>query len=135
MKLAIDGNQTSGRYRVDCECGDNWSGQGELCFGSARCPALAIAEVVVHMKLVHDGEFFDLRFSERFRGWLSHYWELTNLHQASELLRPGQRGADMMCLLVSIGVVVWALFALLALGLARAAASADERARDLSEPP
>lgn len=85
MKIAVDGDHVLGTYRVDCECGTHWSGRvvGDLI--SKASPALPIAEVVVHMRLAHEGQLLDLRFSERFRRWLQHYWELASLEELTKV--------------------------------------------------
>ena len=83
MKLAIDGSKYNGMYRVDCECGDNWSGTGTTEIGGGFSPALPIAECVAHMKLVHpDAQSPDIRFSTRFEGWLEYYWQRVSYVQS-----------------------------------------------------
>lgn len=83
FKLVIDGSKDTGQYRVDCECGDNWSGVGQESSGSAFGPALPIAECVVHMKLTHPEHRPDLYFTLRFEAWLQHYWEVLSLREAT----------------------------------------------------
>jgi hypothetical protein len=78
-RLLIDGAAHTGCYRVECDCGDVWHGQGEVAGVAAWSPALPIAECVVHMRECHSGAFLDLQFSERFRHWLIAYWERANL--------------------------------------------------------
>jgi len=82
MKLAIDGYERLGHYRVDCECGQHWSGQTEHFGETNYAPALPIAECVVHMRMCHEGTEMDIRFSLSFVNWLTHYWELMSLRQA-----------------------------------------------------
>lgn len=83
MAMAIDGAQGTGRYRVDCECGQNWSGQCERFGAASYTPALPIAECVVHLRMCHEGGTPNLRFSLRFEQWLTHYWELMSLRAAT----------------------------------------------------
>jgi hypothetical protein len=85
VKIAIDGSKATGHYRVDCECGDRWSGQGEpLLFGRWN-PALPIAECIVHMKLEHPEGTPELRFAQRFSEWLQQYWQDASLREATQL--------------------------------------------------
>jgi hypothetical protein len=95
IKLMIDGSQHTGAYRVDCECGDNWSGKGEYTNPYLRNPALPIAECVVHMKLTHLEGVADVKWTGRFGEWLTHYWELANLRHATRLTdeRPARMGS------------------------------------------
>ncbi len=79
QRLTIDGAAHSGGYRVDCECGDNWSGIGERIGEHNHSPALPIAECVVHVRLCHSVAELDLRFTSRFESWLEHYWNSVNL--------------------------------------------------------
>jgi hypothetical protein len=80
MKIAIDGSEHTGRYRVDCECGVNWSGRGHEDRVLTWSPILPIAETIVHFKLTHEFTLMDLRFSDRFRAWLHTAWETLNKH-------------------------------------------------------
>lgn len=86
MKIAIDG-KTSGLYRGDCECGFSWHGTGERHFDGFHSPALPIAEGVVHFRMCHPNDRFDMRFSQRFEEWLVAYWQrgdaLNGLGQAT----------------------------------------------------
>jgi hypothetical protein len=76
VKLAIDGQYMSGKYRADCECGQSWEGTAEQTAGNAYSPGLPIAEAVVHMRLAHPGAVpLDLRFGADYRWWLTNYWE------------------------------------------------------------
>lgn len=75
MRLAIDGSRHNGLYRVDCECGANWSGEAPTDRHGGFGPALPIAECVAHIDLEHKGEPMDIRFSHRFDRWLLQYWE------------------------------------------------------------
>jgi len=73
--VAFDGNSTNGSYRVDCECGTNWSGQAEPAGVRSWSPALPVAECVVHMRLAHQSELPIIRFTTRFNDWHQQYWE------------------------------------------------------------
>lgn len=86
-KVAIDGNKLTGHYRVDCECGDNWSGMGNRYGIGLWSPALPIAEAVAHHHLVHDGDGVDLQWTERFSAWLLQYWEHVSAIQSEEVLK------------------------------------------------
>jgi hypothetical protein len=83
VKLSIDGSKHTGAYRVECECGDHWSGQAENQGRFDFCPALPIAEAVVHMKLQHPEGLIDLRFTARFTDWLHRFWEVESLREAT----------------------------------------------------
>lgn len=85
MRLAFDGSQRTGTYRVDCECGTNWSGQAEPAGVRTWSPALPVAESIVHMRLTHDGDSPELRFTHRFSDWLEQYWEKVNASRATGL--------------------------------------------------
>jgi hypothetical protein len=75
MKLAIDGTSLTGMYRVDCECGDHWSGDTHEVEHAPRCPAMPIAECIAHMRLCHPDNEPDIRFSRSFTDWLQRFWE------------------------------------------------------------
>jgi hypothetical protein len=75
LKVAIDGSAHTGNYRVECACQDYWGGQGETTGETSWSPALAIAEAIVHMRMRHGGARADIEFSDRFRAWLTVYWE------------------------------------------------------------
>lgn len=81
LKLAIDGSKLSGHYRVDCECGEHWSGVGDQVDRNVVSPALPIAECVAHMRLAHPQLEPDIRFSARFSDWLIQYWERSSLRE------------------------------------------------------
>jgi hypothetical protein len=81
VKLTIDGAFHTGNYRVDCECDATWHGQGAPLGRVNFSPAIAVAECVVHMKLCHKADQLDIRFTERFRAWLIHYWERDSLRR------------------------------------------------------
>lgn len=85
MKIAIDGTHRLGQYRVDCECGDSWSGTTRAELGHGFCPALPIAECIAHHKMAHAEQGIELRFTERFKAWLIHYWSLASMLEASAL--------------------------------------------------
>jgi hypothetical protein len=78
-RLLIDGSSHTGNYRVICDCDDAWTGRAEAIGTVNWSPALPIAECVVHMKICHDGALIDLQFTDRFRSWLTSYWERANL--------------------------------------------------------
>ncbi len=84
FKLNIDGAKHTGCYRVDCECGNHWSGQGVAINSYSWSPALPIAEAVAHMKLEHAQGLIELRFSARFEVWLLDYWERETLRSQRE---------------------------------------------------
>lgn len=79
MKQRIDGSTHTGTYRVECECGDSWTGQGEAIGAANWSPALPIAECVCHMKMVHPNIEPEVVFSARFSQWLLSYWERASL--------------------------------------------------------
>jgi hypothetical protein len=82
--LNIDGSSHTGNYQVSClACGDTWRGQGESIGVVNWDPALPVAECVVHIKIAHVGSEVDIRFSDRFRMWLIHYWERASLRAAA----------------------------------------------------
>jgi hypothetical protein len=83
IQLRVDGAKHTGTYRVECECGDTWGGQGEPIGAVNWSPALPIAECCVHVKMLHPNAGLDLQFSERFRDWLLSYWERANLRLAA----------------------------------------------------
>jgi len=83
LTMTIDGAKHSGHYRVVCECGGVWTGEGEPIGAVNWSPALPVAEAVVHMKMGHEGGYVDLRMTERFREWLISYWERASLRQAN----------------------------------------------------
>lgn len=85
MKMAIDGNASLGRYRVECECGTNWSGETPAELGTGFSPALPVAECIVHMRLEHPDFRPDIRFSKRFEEWLARYWDRESHRQATGL--------------------------------------------------
>jgi hypothetical protein len=85
VKIAIDGSKATGRYRVDCECGSSWTGQGEMLGIVSYSPALPIAECVVHRRLEHPDLSQDIRFSARFSDWLHSYWDAANIREMSRL--------------------------------------------------
>jgi hypothetical protein len=85
VKIAIDGSKATGRYRVDCECGTSWTGEGEMLGIMQFSPALPVAETVVHMRLEHPEQELDARFSARFNSWLAAYWDAANIREMSKL--------------------------------------------------
>jgi len=87
LKILIDGGRHSGGYRVTCECGDMWTGQGAPDGVSMWSPALAVAEAVVHMKTGHQGLTIDLSFTPRFDEWLVAYWQRQNQRQPAVAIR------------------------------------------------
>lgn len=91
MKMGIDGSNIAGYYRVDCECGTSWQGQTERFVKANWSPALPVAECVVHMKLEHSGHQLHIAFSEQFREWLVHYWEIANLEIATGIMSATHR--------------------------------------------
>lgn len=88
MKIAIDGHRLSGLYRVDCECGDTWRGEGERLPELAFSPALPIAECVAHFRLCHEEKLLEVRFSEKFSQWLVSHWEHVLFRMAHEVSLP-----------------------------------------------
>jgi len=84
-KVSIDGSKLTGRYRVECICGEKWGGRGEVNGLSSWSPALAIAECVAHRTLAHMTEELELRFTYDFSAWLLQYWEVATLNQATEI--------------------------------------------------
>jgi len=83
VRLDIDGSAHTGNYQVRCvSCSDQWTGQGEQIGAANFSPALPIAECVVHVKLGHQGQEVDIRFTERYRQWLISYWERASLRIA-----------------------------------------------------
>jgi hypothetical protein len=87
--VTIDGSGHTGTYQVQCDCGLVWTGCGESTGVASWSPALPIAECVVHMKLTHPRDFVDLRMTERFRNWLSLYWEQASTRLAAQKKRAG----------------------------------------------
>lgn len=84
VRIRIDGNQSLGTYRVECQCGQHWTGDADRPADQIPNPAAPVAEVVVHMRLAHSGELLDLQFSQRFRLWLEAYWRsLSDLRSRS----------------------------------------------------
>jgi len=81
IQLAIDGRRVTGKYRVDCECGQHWTGDAERIGAVNFNPALPIAESIAHMHMCHPDQGIDIRFSELFVEWLKHYWERASLRQ------------------------------------------------------
>ncbi len=81
LKVSIDGALHTGNYRVECECGEPWMGQGAEENGRYYSPALPIAEVIVHFKMQHPDEQLDMTFTERFSDWLVNYWQRENVRQ------------------------------------------------------
>lgn len=88
IKMVVHGSYQRGRYIVECECGQKWEGRGITDALMNFSPALPIAETVVHMKLEHPVELQELRFTESFRAWLHHYWEIAALREATEVFQP-----------------------------------------------
>lgn len=86
-KIAIDGNKLTGHYRVDCECGDNWSGMGKRYGIGLWSPAIAIAEAVAHQQLTHDGDGIDVQWTIRYSDWLLQYWEHVSTIESEEQLK------------------------------------------------
>jgi hypothetical protein len=74
MKIALDG-AWRGQYRGDCECGSSWTGVAELHRTGVASPALPIAEAVVHKRMMHEDQFLELVFTERFCVWLERFWD------------------------------------------------------------
>lgn len=74
MRVTIDGTHTLGTYRVDCECGTHWTGEGARIDEFYWSPALPISEAVVHQQMAHRDQLIELRFSQRFARWLGQYW-------------------------------------------------------------
>ena len=93
MHLTIDGSAHTGNYRVVCECGDVWHGQGERLSVTQWNPALPIAECVVHIKLCHSGVPLEVGFSTRFTQWMQAYWERASLRLMHEGKMPGYAAA------------------------------------------
>lgn len=86
-KIAIDGNKLNGHYRVDCECGDNWSGIGKRYGLAMWSPAGPIAEAVAHQHMTHDGDGIDVQWTVRFSQWLLQYWEFTSTLESEDTTR------------------------------------------------
>jgi len=78
-RILIDGSAHTGSYRATCDCTDVWLGRAESTGVANWSPALPIAEAVVHMKMCHPNAYLDLQFTDRFRGWLTSYWEHANM--------------------------------------------------------
>jgi len=81
--IHIDGNYVTGRYRVDCDCRQNWSGHGEVSNAGSWNPALPLAEAVVHNRESHPEQKLDLVFAPAFLRWLRHYWDEVSLRRAT----------------------------------------------------
>lgn len=88
MKVAIDGDRVVGLYRVDCECGDSWQGDAERLTESHFSPALPVAEAVAHIRLCHEGDQLDVRFSTKFSDWLVGHWDHVSMKIAREVNLP-----------------------------------------------
>jgi len=95
-RIIIDGAAHSGGYRCQCDCGTVWHGRGESMGVADYSPALPVAEAVVHMKMNHPGAFLDVAFTERFRGWLTNYWERCSLRAAQRQSRAKPNAAAVL---------------------------------------
>lgn len=86
MKIALDGS-AAGKYRGDCECGFSWSGDVSNSELLQANPTMAIAETVVHMRMVHSEQALNLYFTERFERWLFKIWQVASatgeLHEST----------------------------------------------------
>lgn len=85
ITLVVDGSGDTGAYRVECYCGDVWTGRGELSPDTSWSPAMPIAECVVHVNLEHPEEQINIRWTPDFEKWLQHYWEFGSLREATKL--------------------------------------------------
>lgn len=75
IAVLIDGGAHTGHYRCQCECGTTWTGQGAEDGHAVWSPAMPLAEAVAHFKMCHAETSLDLRLTERFKTWLTQYWE------------------------------------------------------------